>query len=77
MKPTPSMIVLRVLGILSFAAAAIRFAIVFLRTFHQSELPPPTPGFVASFAVDHITLALGATGVALCLLGLRNHLRTP
>jgi hypothetical protein len=71
MRPVPIRLVLRILGALLLAIAAIRFAIVFFRTVFASELTPPDLGFQAGFKIDNITLVLGAIGVLALLVSFR------
>jgi hypothetical protein len=71
MKPVPTRLVLRILGALLLAIAAVRFAIEFFRTVFASELAPPDLGFQAGFKIDNMTLVLGAIGVLALVVSFR------
>lgn len=72
MNAARSTIVMRVLGGLLLAIAAVRFTVVMMGSWTSSQLAPPAQGFTMMFAVDYLTLVLTAVGMGLLIASFRS-----
>ena len=69
MNSTRLRVALQALGGLLLAIAVVRFAAVFFRSLHASELSPPAVGWVVGFSIDCVTAIIGAIGALLFMSG--------